>query len=93
MPSKKGYEDLTKIIHQFLWAKWDGTRGFISTSWSHCIQPKCKGGLGLIDRRIQGLCLASKWIIRAAHGNEPWKILIWNHIDLVVVKGKWQHVG
>ena len=90
MPSKKGYEDLVKIIRQFLWAKWDGTRGFISTSWAHCIQPKNKGGLGLIDPRTQGFCLASKWIIRATNGNEPWKILIRNRIDLATMKCKWQ---
>ena len=58
--AKKGYEDLIKIIRQFLWAKWEGSRGFTTTSWSHCIQPKCKGGLGLIDPRIQCLCLAAK---------------------------------
>lgn len=93
MSSKKGYDDLIKLIRQFLWVKWDDNRGSITTSWTHCIQPKSKGGLGLIDPRTQGFCVATKWIIRVVHGDESWNILIWNHINLASVKGKWQHVG
>ena len=82
MPSNKGYEELIKIIRRFLWTKWDGGKGFISTSWSHCIQPKHRGGLGLIDPKTQGFCLVVKWIIRVAKGDEPWKVLVRNRIIL-----------
>ena len=93
MPSNKGYEELIKIIRHFLWTKWDGGKGFISTSWSHCIQPRHRGGLGLIDPKTQGFCLAAKWIIRVAKGDEPWKVLVRNRIFLPIVRGKWQGVG
>lgn len=93
MPSKKGYEELNKIVHQFLWTNWDGNSGFKTSSWLHCIQLRNKGGLGLIDPKIQGICLSTKWIIRLMNGDEPWKILVCHRISLVVAYNKWQGVG
>ena len=78
MLSKRKYEELNRLIRKFLWSKWDGNDGFIGASWSHCIQTRHRGGLGIIDPKTQGVCLAAKWILRAAKGDEPWKILVRN---------------
>ncbi len=57
----------------------------MSTSWQHCIQPKDKGGLGIIDPYTHGVCLTSKWVIRALEGDAPWKGLIRFHIQTTCV--------
>lgn len=44
-------------------------------------------GLGLKDLRMQGISLATKWIFHALVGNEPWKVVIKNNINMVVPKG------
>lgn len=42
---------------------------------------KLYGGMGLKDLRTQGIALASKWILQAIDGEEPWKVLIRNNIS------------
>lgn len=59
----KGFDDLDKLVHHFLWFNWDGRVGFKYSCWTHCIELKDKGGLGILVPKIQGVFLATKWII------------------------------
>lgn len=53
---------------------------------------KLLGGMGLKDLKLQGIALASKWILKAMEGSEPWKVLIRNNIKYFVPKKakKWK---
>lgn len=78
MPSKKGYEDLIKIIHRFIWAKWDHNlyplHGFnvsklnTKVSWDSLIQ-ECKGFVWL-PNGLQELSMGMK------HGRFLYKITL-----------------
>lgn len=46
-----------------------------------------------MDPKTQGICLASKWIVRVVSGDEPWKILLRNRIALANRNNKWHNVG
>ena len=50
--------------------------------------------MGLKDIKTQGYALASKWMVKASWGNEPWKILIRNEIlRSIIRKGKlWKDI-
>lgn len=90
MPSKKAYDDFIKLVRHFIWSNWSGNAGFKCTFGLNCIQPKAKGGLGILDPKTQGVCLAAKWIILAISRNAPWKILVHFHISQGSVQSKWQ---
>ena len=41
------------------------------------------------DLKAQGMALASKWVLKALWGNQPWKVLIRNNLlKSVIKKGK-----
>lgn len=48
--------------------------------------------MGLIDPQTQGFFLATKWIIKAVSGDEPWKILVRQRIMEASIRRKWQDV-
>lgn len=54
--------------------------------WDWCCLDKLQGGLGLKDLRLQGIALASKWVVRSLEGGEPWKVLVRNNIQNAVPK-------
>ena len=57
--------------------------------WEWFCQVRSQGGLGLKDIKAQGLVLASKWVLKALWGDEPWKILIRdNLLKSIIRKGK-----
>lgn len=62
------------------------------TSWSPCIHPKDKGGLGIIDPSTQGIYLSAKWISRAFEGNAPWKSLIRYIIQIAMDSNSWSTI-
>jgi hypothetical protein len=43
-------------------------------------------GLGLKGLRLHGIALVTKWVAREMEGNEPWKVLLINNIQIVVPK-------
>ena len=67
-------------MRDFLWSDGSGNkkRHCVKKEW--CL-PKEKGGLGVKDLKTQGMALASKWIIQALSGDEPWKVLVRNNIS------------
>lgn len=78
--------DIQKVIRRFLWFDGKGNRKWHSVKWGWCCLDKCIGSLGLKDIRLQSTSLATKWILYALEGDEPWKILVRNNIRLVVPK-------
>ena len=81
LPSQTCYTQLTQLIRRFLRNKWENTKCLPITSWTHCIQPRDKGGLGIIDLDTQGICLNTKWIGRALEGDMPCKYLVLYYIQ------------
>ncbi|XP_059078008.1 uncharacterized protein LOC131876588 [Cryptomeria japonica] len=79
-------------IREFLWSDGKGTRKQHAVKWEWCTMNKLFGGMGLKDLKLQGIALASKWILKAMEGNEPWKVLIRNNIICSVPKKakKWK---
>ena len=93
LPSQTCYTQLTQLIRRFLWSKWGNTKSLPITSWSHCIQPRDKGGLGIIDPYTQGICLNTKWIVRALEGDTPWKHLVRYRIQTATAGKSWHAVS
>ena len=85
---------IDKILRDFLWLDGKGNRKRHCVKWAWCCQEKMQGGLGLKDIKTQGYALASKWMVKALWGNEPWKILIRNNIlRSIIRKGKlWKDI-
>lgn len=69
---------LRRLIHNFLWLGFDGTRDTrAKVAWHTIILPREQGGLGIIDPEAQSRALISRFIIRGLFpGSEPWKIFL-----------------
>lgn len=80
------FNHIMKQIRNFLWSDGKGNRKYHVVKWDWCVMNKSRGGMGLKDLKIQDIALASKWICRALEGDEPWKVLIRNNIQMFVPK-------
>ena len=85
---------LKRILQDFLWSNGKGSKKRHCVKWEWCCQVKTQGGLRLKDLKAQGMALASKWVLKALWGNEPWKVLIRNNLlKSISRKGKnWKDV-
>ena len=81
-------------MKHFLWSDGKGNKKAHSVKWDWCHLEKGLGGIGLKDLRLQGMALASKWILQSLVGNEPWKVLVRNNIQNGVPKSAkaWKHL-
>lgn len=88
------FSHIQKQIREFLWLDGKGTRKQHAVKWEWCTMHKLYGGMGLKDLKLQGIALASKWILKAMDGDEPWKILLRNNITSSVPKKarKWKNL-
>lgn len=86
--------EIQKAIRHFLWSDGNGSRKAHSVKWDWCHLEKSLGGLGLKDLKLQGMALASKWILQSLVGDEPWKVLVRNNIQNGVPKTakSWKHL-
>lgn len=86
---------LERILRDFLWLDGQGNKKRHNASWDWCCTLKERGGLGLRDLKTHGIAIATKWIFKSIHGNEPWKVLIRNNIFLSKAKKgrNWSNLG
>lgn len=55
--------EIQKTIRNFLWSNGKGKNKMHFVKWEWCHKDKSLGGLGLKDLRLQGIALATKWIL------------------------------
>eukprot|EP01018_Ginkgo_biloba_P032092 Gb_22774 [translate_table: standard] len=56
-------------------------RKALQVKWEMCCRNKEDEGLGLIDICRQGIPLCAKWLVRAAKGDESWKLFIRHNVS------------
>ena len=85
---------LDKILKDFLWSDGFGSKKRHCVKWDWCYLAKKLGGLGIKDIKTQGISLAAKWIFKAFWGNEPWKVLVRNNVERLVIKNskQWDNI-
>ena len=82
-----------RIIRNFIWGNNSSNNSIAKVAWTVLIQPKRKGGLGLIDPFMQSKALLSKHVVRSLlPGEELWKKLWIRHLHNVKpsIGGQWK---
>lgn len=58
--------NMRRIILNFMWGKdLDVVQPCHKVAWSHLIQPKRLGGLGLVDPATKAQVLHGQWVVKA----------------------------
>ena len=82
-----------RLVRNFIWGNNRSVNPVAKVAWSILIQPKQKGGLGLIDPFMQSKALLTKHVVRSLlPGQELWKKLWMQHLYKVKpsVGGQWK---
>ena len=82
-----------RLIRNFIWGNNASNNSVAKVAWTVLIQPKRKGGLGLIDPFMQSKALLSKHVVRSLlPGEELWKKLWIRHLhnDKPSTGGQWK---
>jgi hypothetical protein len=68
-------EAVDKWLRAFLWAgKTEVNGGQCLVAWAQICKPKCFGGLGIKNLRLQGLALRSRWEwLKRTDSDRPWQ--------------------
>ncbi len=77
MFSRSCLEQLRRLIRNFIWSGKDKDNARAKVAWKTLIQPKSKGGLGLIDPWQQSKALLSKFVVRSLRPDVgPWSLFL-----------------
>ena len=82
-----------RLVRNFIWGNNMSDNSVAKVAWSILIQPKQKGGLGLIYPFMQSKALLTKHVVRSLlPGEELWKKLWIRHLHKVKpsVGGQWK---
>ena len=77
MFSRSCLEQLRRLIRNFIWSGKDKDNVRAKVAWKTLIQPKSKGGLGLIDPWQQSKALLSKFLVCSLRPDAgPWSLFL-----------------
>jgi hypothetical protein len=76
--SKGVIKKLDQYRSQFYWQGDTDKKKYRLAKWDILCRPKDQGGLGIIDLKIQNICLLSKWIVNLLNTEGTWQTLLRN---------------
>jgi hypothetical protein len=80
-PPKKSHFFVV-LVHNFVWSSKTNSKAKAKIAWDTTILPLTKGGIKILNPKVQKFALLTKMLIRGSNlGPKPWRIFICHKVD------------